>query len=392
MKLKWKPISLSNLYVFLLILVSCWEVIMPSSFFDEILLIGMLVYIGVKKCFLSRKMSLIITLFLTWSLIGILLSFHASGYSLFILIDSIKPLLMLVTFLAIRIDENYFKRIVEYYCIINIPSAIVGIINGVFYNYLGRELLIDSGSLKYIDGVLVERAGGLVFVSGVFSDICAMLFVCVLFMYKWDIKKIILLSLYLVGLLFGRGRFPLLLMATGVSWYLWVKLHNKYRKFLLFVIIGIMTIATGPLVKYILTEYAFDFENQVRFVPYSMLFIIPEQILFFGAGMGIVGSTDSYLYAADLYSKYGVDSSKGLDWEAQLGKLLVQTGVVGTVLWFYPFVCGLINAFKSKSIYRNVCIFIIGYYLINLTMNKSYEVQILVLVCSAISLVSKRKL
>ena len=389
--IKKKAISIPHLYIICMMLVSCWEILMPTSFLDEVLLILFWIYIILNNINPPKKIILVVVAFVMWAMLGLIFNLSVSSYSLFILIDTLKPILMLITFLCIKIDDDYYKKILDTFCIINIPSALLGIVNGLFYNYLGRDPLIESGSLKYIDGELVLRSGGLVFVSGVFSDICAVLFVSILFTYKWDIKKIILLGIFCLGVLFGRGRFPLLLMLCGVIWYLWINLSRKLRRVLIFLVVFLVLGAIIPTVKYITTEYAFDLENQVRFVPYALLFTIPESILTFGLGVGNIGSTNSFIYNPNLYTKYGLMGVSDLDWEAQFGKLLVQTGLIGTIIWFFPFVFGFVKAFKSKNQYKNICIYITGYYLINLLMNKSYEVQILILVCASISYITRKE-
>ena len=357
---------------------------MPSTYLDEILMIAFIPYIIYKRL-VNKKILIAIACFISWSTLGLLVNFNLNFYSLYIIVDTLKPIILLLCFMSIDINECRFKKILDCYCVVNVPSAIVGIINGYRYNYLGLDLIINSGSLKYIDGVLVERAGGLIFTSGVFTDVCAILFICILFVYEWNKKKVLLLGLFLIALLFGRGRFPLLLTILGICLYLWMKLNYKYRKVLLISIVAFIGFSLFLIVPYVMNEYAIDIENQVRFVPYYLIGSIPVQVMLFGLGIGNIGNENSYLYNSSLYFEYGVTHYAGWDWESQLGKLLVQTGITGAILWFYPFLHGLKKALKSRSKHRNVCVFLICYYLINLVMNKSYEVQILVLVCTAIS-------
>jgi hypothetical protein len=310
-----------------------------------------------------------------------------SFYSFFQIFDNLKPMIMLLCVTAISVTEKKTDSFLHMFELVNAPSVAVGIINAVMYNYLHIGRLIDTGTLKRYGDVFLLRAGGFIGHSGPFSETCAVLFIVALFREKSGIKKWIKMAFFALGLYCGRGRFPLGVAVAAVFWYLWTKIAAKNRKYLIFAAIFIAILAAYPTFVYVLELFLPDLESQIRFHGFRTVLVLITSVLFFGVGIGTIGNEGSMAANYDLYSSLGIVRYGGKDWESQLAKSLLQTGVIGTVMWYTPFVKSLHKIYigGGQGRYRNLTFFLLIYYIANSFINKSYTLPFLLLLCVLIS-------
>lgn len=368
--------------LFALVLVTSWAAIMPTSFLDETLLGALFIYIVVTKKKLNTKLVKCCAIYVIWCILGLLFNLRLSFYSIAQLIDSMKPMILLILVMALEWTENKVDCFIEFVKVINIPSVIVAIINSIRYNYLHQSLLIETGTLKEVDGRLIERAGGLLGHSGPFSTTCAVVFIAILFKSEENsTKKIISLLFWGMGLYVGKGRFPLIVAAGAVLFYLWNNLKKEWRKYFLVCLLSIVVLTVIPLYRFLTEIFSLDIESQIRFIAIRMIFVMIQYVIFFGVGIGNIGNTNSYLENSDLYVKYDILGSKGYDWESQFAKSMLQTGVIGTILWYYPFIYALRKVYGGReSRMKTLTIYLLWFFLINSIINKTYELPFLLIV------------
>ena len=386
-KYRWKLKHIDEVLLLALAFVTSWAYIMPTSYFDEIFLVLLFGYILVTHKKLDNNLLKIILCYVIWCLLGLIMNMKMNLYSLIQLIDSLKPIIMLLCISAIKIDEEKTDSILHIFELINIPSIGVGIINAVRYNYLHMELLIDTGTLKIINGTIVERAGGLIGHSGVFSEVCAVLFIIVLFHEKTGTKKILKMAFYLIGLYCGRGRFPLVIAVAAIFWYFWKKISSQNKKYLFWIIIFTVVGLAYPIYLHVSDLFALDFQNQIRFVALRSVMKLLKDVLMFGVGIGNLGNSGSITNNYDLYRQLNMIGFGDVDWESQLAKSLLQTGLIGTILWYCPFILYFYKIYtkKRQDKYKNLTSFLLGYYIVNSFINKSYTLPFLVVLCVVIS-------
>ena len=384
-KLNQNNLFIEQILIIGLIFVTSWKFILPSTWFDEVFLViivGYFVLIGKK---VNRKYINVFAFYIIWCILGALLNRNINMYTIFSMLDNLKPILIFCIIISIKVSNNdviWYKKWAE---IINFPSVLIGILNGYLYNILGRDVLIDSGTLKYYGTILVHRSGGLIGHSGEFTELCAILFLLVLFIDKNTCSKYLKLAIYAIGIYCGRGRFPLALIFCGVVWYLWLHISKKNRKRLIFFVILSIFALIYPIYIYFINMFSLDIEYQIRFVALRKIMELLPYIVFFGVGCGAIGNTYSADYNSQLYRKLSIERYSGYDWESTFAKCMIQTGVIGTVLWFYVFFDAIIKMIKKRNAYRDLALLLMIYYVLNCFINKSYVMPMLAIVSVLVS-------
>lgn len=375
-----------DIMIFLLVFISSYAFFMPTTYFDEIIILICFAYICITHKKIDKITLLFGVVYIVWCCVGLIFNFRLNQYSLLQMLDSIKLLFLLECVLSMKYsisETDKFTRMIQ---IVNIPSVVVGIINAVRYNYLHQPLLIETGTLKIIDGVLIERAGGLFGHSGPFSTICAVLFIIVLFRDEFNYKKVMKLAFWGVGLYCGRGRFPLIVAMAAIIYYLWYKISAKKRKYLMIMVIAVGIVCLYPMYKYATELYAVDIEYQVRFVALRMISKAWNNVALFGLGIGSIGNQYSMLYNYSLYQQLGAVRYGAFDWESQLAKSLLQTGIIGTILWYYPYIRGLKMCWQAEENKdKRLAIFLVLFFLADSVINKTYDLPFTLIVFVFIS-------
>lgn len=386
---KWHNIFLLNIETFLLfamIIVTSWAYLMPTTFFDEIITILLFFNIIFTHKKLNKSFLKTIIFYVIWCSGGLLVNRRINLYALIQLFDNLKPILILLCILAIRMTKERIELFLKMFEIVNFPSVVIGILTAYMYNYLHLNRIIESGTLKRYGNDIILRAGGLTGHSGAFTETCAILFLLVLFQEKSSIKKWIKIVFYALGLYCGRGRFPLVITILGVFWYIWGKLSKRSQKYLGVFIFFVASILLYPIFQYIKNTFMYDFNNQIRFHALKIVFILLTKVLFFGVGVGNIGNINSITNNYDLYLNLNMIKYGYIDWESHLAKCLLQTGIIGTIIWYFPFFKCLFRVYYTKqSKYKDILLFFISYYIINSFINKSYNLPFLLLLCALIS-------
>lgn len=386
---KWHNIFLLNIETFLLfamIVVTSWAYLMPTTFFDEIITILLFFNIIFTNKKLNKSFLKTIIFYVIWCSGGLFINRRINLYALIQLFDNLKPVLILLCILAIRMTKERIELFLKMFEIINFPSIVIGILTAYMYNHLHLNRIIESGTLKRYGDDILLRAGGLIGHSGAFSETCAILFLLVLFQEKNNIKKWIKISFYALGLYCGKGRFPLFMVILGTLWYIWRQLPKKTQKYLIVFIVFIVNILSYPTFQYFKNIFMYDFNNQIRFHALKIVFILLANVILFGVGVGNIGNIHSITNNYDLYLGLNMIKYGYIDWESHLAKSLLQTGIVGTIIWYFPFFKCLFKIYNTKQEkYRDILLFFILYYIVNSFLNKSYNLPFLLLLCVLIS-------
>ncbi|MDK2830224.1 MAG: hypothetical protein PWP67_3060 [Clostridium butyricum] len=378
--------SIDELLIYMLILVTSWQFFMPSTWLDEFVIIVLVAYTIVQKKAINKNFLILVCTYVVYCSIGLLVNRRISFYSIFILVDNFKPILLLVFILELKISKEKLVSVLNFFEIVNIPSLIIGIINAVRYNYLHQDLIISTGTFKDINGVIIERAGGMLGHSGSFSEVCAVLVIITLFHPKQKFFRWIKIIFYFIALYFGRGRFPLAIVIIAFCYFAFLNISKSLRKYLIYLFIFIGVLLSFPTMQYVMETFSTDFENQVRFVALRAIFSLITNVLLFGVGIGCLGNEKSILYNIDLYRALDLIKYGMLDWESQFAKNLLQTGIVGTVIWYVPFISCLHKVIKSTGEYKIVTMYMLIFYITNTILNKGYSMPFLVVMCILVAI------
>lgn len=357
------------------ILVTSWQIVMPTTYFDELFLIALIIYeIAVKKIKWDRKSFLAISIYVLYCCLGLVVNFRISMYSLFVLLDSIKPNILLLTVSALKLTDEKTKKVIKFFTVINLISVVIGLYNTYSFYYGNGHLLFDSGNRREVGNIIQYRMNGLTSHVGEMATNCLILIAIFLFKDKHKILDYILLGISFVGLLATRGRFTLIACVTFFAYFAWNKTHLKGKRKILvgipFVIVIFIIFFGGNVLSY----YAPDLENQVRFAAWKSIINLLPNVLMLGVGIGNIGNEKSILYNRDLYSKVNEVRFGNMDWESTIGKSLLQTGVFGTILLLYPLIRCLKKIIKARGEYHVLTLSLFLYYLVDLFLNKAYDI------------------
>jgi|GEM_PF-5140812 hypothetical protein len=381
MKIKLSRIKLGEVLLMVLLLCSSWEFIVPVTVIDEVVLIVLILYIIIVHKKVDKLVIKIICIYIMYCLGGIVVNMRMNSSSITALVDNIKPIIFLVMITALSLDKNTIKRIVCFFERINVVSIFVGILNVICHNYLHINLLVGTGRIRMVAGKYVYRMGGLTGHTGIMSEICAILIILTIFNSKLQKKHFVKLAFYFMGMYFAGGRLPMIVSLVAIVFFMWGKIKLKMRKYLLVFFGVVMGTFAYPVVNYVTQLYQTDIENQIRFIAIRLIYSMITSVLFFGVGIGNIGNANSIVYNRDLYQHLDVIRYGGFDWESTIAKNLLQTGVIGTALWYAPFLINFYRVIKSNGEYKNMTVFIFGYYLANTILNKAYSIPFLFILC-----------
>ncbi|MGN8656024.1 hypothetical protein ACTNEQ_14670 [Blautia obeum] len=360
----------NDIYVLLLIIMivgSSWDALLGTSYLDEIALICLL---GVSLLFRIHVDTLPLVCLLIYSMICLLGLLRGYG-SLTDAFNYIKCMLTFVMIPALNLKNIDKKRIWNVFKLSNAISVAVGITNSVCYNVLHRNLIFESGNLKDIDGVLVHRMAGFCSFSGVMATICLCLLVVDLFKADKKFLDYFWVLYWLVGIYCTRGRVPLYSAVCIIAIYFWkclpIKLRKKIFPFFFLTAILLCIIVIPSALDYIKTQFAEDFQNQIRwkvYLKYSEIFdvgwlVLPN--LFLGVGCGYLGTV----------------------YESHFAITLIETGIVGLSAWYAPLIFYFVRLIRAnRYTEKNLAVMVLlGFYLVNCFINKSYDVPFLPVMC-----------
>lgn len=183
---------------------------------------------------------------------------------------------MLLLFVpSLPLQEDDINEIISFSKVVNIISITIAITNYVLFNFLHRDLIFVSGSYKYINGIIIHRAGGLCTTSGTLAEICLFLLLIALFSEKTGVKSYFEAMLYFIGILCTRGRVPCFMAYFFIGMYIWFKVPSRYRKkwryavFVMATAVGILTLQYT--ISFVMNTFAMDFKYQIRWKAYSLI-------------------------------------------------------------------------------------------------------------------------
>lgn len=374
-------IKKNDIFVVLLIIMvvgSSWDMFFGTSYIDEIALLGLLVFAMFFRLRINTLSICCISIYACICVLGMVRE-HGQLIDVF---NYVKCMLMFVLVPQLGLSDENIIRIFAYFKYSNVISVAIGIINYINYNILHAPLLFESGNLKYIDGGLVHRMSGLCSFSGVMATICLFLLVCSLFKtekttidYFWSIY-------WFIGLYCTKGRFSLFFAIVFIAYYTWIHVPYNTRKRLLPVIlltvIAVVVFVIPKLYDVILTEFASDFENQIRWRAYSKIndlfdsnFWAPLNLLV-GVGIGYLGTV----------------------YESHFAITFIETGAIGLLAWYIPLIFYLFRLLKQqdKGDDNITVMILLVFYMINSLINKSYDVPYLPMMCVFLNTIRIRRM
>lgn len=365
-----KSIRKNDIYVLILIIMvvgSSWDALLRTSYLDEFSLICLLLFTMVFRLKIDVRLFVCLLIYSLTCFVGLLRGYGGFGDA----INYIKCILMFVLLPFLGLTEHDKKKILNAFKYANAISVTVGIANYLCYNILHRSLVFESGNLKYIDGILVHRMAGFSSFSGVMATICLCLFILDLFKTNKKISDYLWIAFWFIGLYCTRGRFPFYVSICIIVFYFWRGLPQKWRRRVLPIVALICAIVGVTMIssffEYIFVQFSRDFQNQIRWKAYLKVDDILNSgwlsiiNIIFGVGCGYLGTV----------------------YESHFAITLIETGLIGLIAWYMPLLSYLLRLIKTsgQNEKNTVLIVILGFYLINIFINKSYDVPYLPIMC-----------
>lgn len=368
-----------------MILVSSFEYLIPISWFDEIALVILTVYMVVRKRKIEKSLIFTVCMFFIYCIVGLFINMRINIYSIFSLFDMIKPIFLIGLIVNTKLNSKNVKTIIYFFQVVNIPSVMVALVGEIWVNMLHRPWVIETGTYKLYDGMLILRAGGLYGHSGVFSSICSVLVIITVFDKKMGRKRWLLAMFFFVGLCCGRGRWPLFYTVMALFCYIYFNITKKNRKYILGILIIVAIVAIYPVIQFVLREYAIDLETQIRFAGYRVIIEHIPQIVLFGYGVGSIGNLYSIKYNYSLFYELGIVKWGMNDWESTFAKSMMQVGVTGTILWYKTLIVYLYKVAKSIGKYKELTLLLLTIYILDTLINKAYNIPYIIILAVFIS-------
>ena len=210
-------------------------------------------------------------------------------------------------------------------------------------------------------------------------------------------NKYIMSLLYIVILFGTKTRLAIAIFIIGIVIMIFDKVINifgtKLNKMFISVLILMIPILVMTNYANIETYLDEDIDNTIRFYSIKKSIEILEDYPILGTSIGTFNGNGSLRYNKTIYNKYNFDnnflniameSSSGF--ESQLARQLIETGILGTLLYYSIFINTIIFLVnKNKTKYNKCFIFIIIVNIINSFLNPMYSLPLVIFSLIAIS-------
>lgn len=370
LKINLTMLNLRSIIVFLICVMligSSWEAVLGTTYLDDITLLFLIFLFP----FTHKKMDgYIFVSLIFYSILCLLSSLFYGNWNLIDWFDAFKALAMFAVIYFLDITDKERDFLIFFFKTVNSISILIGILNYILFNIFHSNVILDTGTYKYINGIYVHRMSGFMLHSGFMAETCAALLIITLF--KEEIKKFnyIEVSFYLFGVYCTRGRIPLAISCGAILFYILLKIRKHIREkwyiYLLIVGLAIGIMMSIPVYQYLRRVFSLDIEHQIRFIALRRIGEIFEgssiniiKKIFLGCGVGYI-------------STY---------YESHFAITFLNLGILGVLIWYFPFFYAELKMRFLDNKYKVASMTLLAYYLANTIVNKSYTLPFLEIVC-----------
>lgn len=383
--------KMGEFLIILLMIIMSYQSIFSKyfSFLDEIIIIFLfvlsIVYIILKKKYCDIKTYIYILIYIILTLITALLrKYNFLMYSIEIF-NYVKLFALFESFKTIKLDKTKLNKLIKYFFIINIPSIICGI-----YQILKFELTNDATGFMYRNNTIrVDGFSGHPITLGMIGAIVFYFCLRNIKSLKKDIKYLIISIISLVIVILTGSRFPLAILIIMLLYDIFFRIKEKYKinTKIIFIIITCLLLITLIMLGINYEKIEDYIDNEKSSIRLYSLTKVPEILSKYpilGTGIGTYSCRVSIQYKSVVYEEFNFSEDMlnfateniSSGFESHLAKQLIETGLVGTILYYGYFINILIHAIKKKN--KDVILFIL-IMLLNSIINQIYNLPLVLI-------------
>lgn len=357
--------------------------IIPFNFLDEliiILLIGIHI-VKNRKILIDKNKIIVLLCYVLITFLTILIRRYYLDAYIIDLIYTLKPFILLETISIINVNDRQMDKYMKYLIIINMISIGYG-----YYNYYlaSKGIFIDGGVYRN----WVYRISGFSGHPANLANIC-MISIAYLFGKISNNKNtkiyVGIIIINLITIYFTMARLQLFMIVIYFGYIFYQKINIIGVKFLIILILVLSCIIGLLNYSKILNNYNDDINNAVRFQAIKKVPEVLSKYPLLGTGIGSFSTKksielNSYVYDEFNFSNKVVEmaekSSVSL-FESNISKQLIQTGILGTLLYYSYFFMLYVNLNSKDKRSENIKFWLIFIFVSNL-LNVIYDIQLLV--------------
>ncbi len=379
----WEKLEKILIYAFLTYIV--FMGIIPFKFLDElitILLIGIHI-VKNKKLVIDKKKIILLLIYILITFLTVLIRKYYLEAYIMDLIYTLKPFILLEAISCTNISDKNLNKYIRFLITINTFSIVYA-----FYNYY----LASKGI--YIEGGLyrnwVYRPDGFSGHPANLANIC-MISIAYLFQNIQNIKSkksklyILIIVLNLSCIYFTLARLQLFIIIIYVMYFIYQKINKTSIKIMVFLLLAGSCIFTLMDYKKILNNYTNDIDNAIRFQAIKKVPEVLNKYPLLGTGVGSFSTKESielnsYVYNEFNFSNIIIETAKKSSmslFESNMAKQLIQTGILGTLL-YYSYFFMLYKKIRNNDRKSINAKFWLIFIVISSALNVIYDVQLLV--------------
>lgn len=373
--------KIESLIIYVLITYMTFQgLFVTFNYIDELIIISLIIInfmINRKKINKIKITLLIIYSAITFITI-IIRKYYIDAY-IIDYINTLKPFLLIETLSNIKINKKRINYYIKYLIFLNIISIIYG-----FYNYY----LVNSGT--YIIGYYRQNVYRIQGFSGHPANLATLSLFTIIYeiknikskKVKKTILSIVIILINLIAIYYTQSRVQLMATIMYII-YIFFYQNAKYKIIkviiwlFLICIIGIIIININSIMSY----YQVDLDNAIRFYAISKIPEVLNRYPILGTGIGSFSTKESITNYSYVYSEFNfsqsiinVASIRSVSlFESNIAKQTIQTGMLGTIIYYLYFV--IIYKENKKS---NEIAFWILFIVANSMLNLMYAIQLLI--------------
>lgn len=320
------------------------------SFADEVIEVILFMYVVLFDYFLNKKKKLhinkntviITAIFILLTMLNVFIKKYNFMAYLEEILNYFKFLLILEMFKLIEIDNQRIKKFLNFFIIITVISCLYGL-----YRFYIKTSYI-SGDMHRNGKLRIAGFSGHP-ITLAFSSLT-----CVAYLMnnlkksslKVKIIKIFLTGFFIYCIFLTQSRLVLFFLVMYFIYRILFKIYeksiNKKKTFYVLATLSLSVILIIALTfsSNIKGYLKGDIEDTIRFFSMKKVFeILPDNFLL-GTGIGTFSCRAASKYYSYVYTKYDFSqfyeyTFLGDCFESQLAKILIQTGVLGFLFYYY---------------------------------------------------------
>lgn len=299
------------------------------------------------------------------------------------IVETIKVPLFFCCFIVIKYERYLYNKAIKAYIYLNIPSIIVGLLQWYYAKFFGVFWGVSQYRERWL-GIRISGLAGHNIAMG-FSMMFFIIFILEELQKKKNRTLRYILLISAIGcLMFTQSRLPTLLTFLYIAYkYIYLKL-DKGKKIVLIYFIVLCALISLPTYFYGVKKIIYDESQTIRSMTISTGLSTLYDKPLFGYGFGSFGVQTSVHENISLYKNYKSAwiakdlISSGATREAYLFQIIIATGILGCICYYFVFFYVLRRLVKKK-LYEQAY-FLFGGLIVQSIFNSIYQMPVLYIV------------